>query len=108
MPWEEIYSTYDVIARRWPRYGYAYPFIELALGLAYLVEYRPVLTNLATVVVLGIGSVGVLRSLAQRKKIRCACLGSVFNLPMTYVTAVEDLLMVGMALVMLLATRPMP
>ena len=101
------YSTYDVIARRWPRYGLAYPFIELALGVAYLLQYRPLLTNLATVIVMGVSSIGVVRSLMQRRAIRCACLGTVFNLPMTYVTVVEDLLMIGMAVAMLVAASPM-
>jgi Methylamine utilisation protein MauE len=98
------YSTYDIVARKWPRYGYVYPFIELGLGVAYLVGFRPLLTNLATVVVMGVSSVGVVRSLMQRKTIRCACLGTVFNLPMTSITVVEDLLMVAMALVMLAGT----
>jgi copper chaperone CopZ len=98
------YSTYDIVARKWPRYGYVYPFIELGLGVAYLVGFRPLLTNLATVVVMGVSSVGVIRSLMQRKTIRCACLGTVFNLPMTSITIVEDLLMVAMALVMLAGT----
>jgi hypothetical protein len=101
------YSTYDVIARRWPRYGYAYPFIELALGVAYLVGFRPALTNVVTLAVMTVSSVGVVRSLIQKKRIKCACLGTVFNLPMTYVTVVEDLLMVAMAAVMLLAASPM-
>jgi hypothetical protein len=101
------YATYDVIARRWPRYGYAYPFIELALGVAYLVNSSPVLTNVATLLVMAVSSVGVVRSLMQRKQIQCACLGTVFKLPMTYVTVVEDLLMVAMAAVMLLAASPM-
>jgi hypothetical protein len=101
------YATYDVIARRWPRYGYAYPFIELALGVAYLVNFLPVLTNVATLLVMAVSSVGVVRSLMQRKQIQCACLGTVFKLPMTYVTVVEDLLMVAMAAVMLLAASPM-
>ena len=101
------YSTYDVIARRWLRYGFAYPFIELGLGVAYLLGFQPLLTNLATVVVMGVSSVGVVRSLLQKQRIKCACLGTVFNLPMTYVTVVEDLLMVAMAAVMLLAASPM-
>jgi copper chaperone CopZ len=95
------YSTYDVVAWRWPRYGLVYPFIELGLGVAYLVGFRPLLTNLATVLVMGLSSIGVIRSLMERKPIRCACLGAVFNLPMTSITVVEDLLMVAMALVML-------
>ena len=30
----EAYGSYDVVARRWPGYGYAYPFLELALHRA--------------------------------------------------------------------------
>ena len=100
------YATYDVIARRWPRYGYAYPFIELALGVAYLVNFLQMLTNAVPLVVMAVSSVGVVRSLMQRKQIQCACLGTVFNLPMTYVTVVEDLPMVAMAAAMLLAASP--
>lgn len=96
------YSTYDVVARRWTGYGYVYPFIELGLGVAYLIGFNPTLTNLVTVAVMGVSTVGVVRSLMERKKIRCACLGTVFNLPMTYVTVAEDVLMVGMAIAMLL------
>src|SRR5262249_18678891 len=97
------YSAYDIVAQRWPAYGYIYPFIELALGIAYLPGFQPLLTNVVTVVVMGISSVGVIRSLMQGRRIRCACLGAVFNLPMTYVTLVEDLLMVVMAVAMLVA-----
>ena len=44
---------------------------------------------------------GVAQSLLARRKIRCACLGAVFNLPMSAVTLIEDLLMIGMAAAML-------
>ena len=50
---------------------------------------------------MGVGTVGVVRTLLARRKIRCACLGTVFNLPMSSVTLVEDVLMAGMAAVML-------
>jgi hypothetical protein len=91
------YSSYDILARRWLWYGYAYPFIELALGLAYLANFWPVVTNAATVVVMAVSTIGVIQSLVSRRKIRCACLGAVFNLPMSVVTLSEDLLMVLMA-----------
>ena len=48
-----------------------------------------------------IGTVGVLQSLLAKRTIQCACLGAVFNLPMSWVTLVEDLLMAGMAAGML-------
>lgn len=97
------YSSYDAVARRWLGYGYVYPFIELGLGIAYLLGFRPALTNLATLVVMAIGSVGVVQALRAKRKIPCACLGSIFDLPMTMVTVIEDLLMAGMAAGMLLA-----
>ena len=95
------YGGYDIVARRWPWYGFAYPFIELGLGVAYLANFQPEVTNLVTLLVMGVSTVGVVRSLLARRKIRCACLGAVFNLPMSFVTLVEDLLMVGMAAAML-------
>jgi hypothetical protein len=101
----DAYAGYDILARRSRAYALAYPFIELLLGLAYLTNVVPFATNLATVVVMGVSSVGVLESVVNRRRIRCACLGAVFNLPMSFVTLVEDLLMLGMALAMLFLTR---
>lgn len=95
------YRMYDIVAKAVPGYGYVYPFIELALGAAYLTNSNPVLTNRVTLVVMSISLIGVVKSVLDKKKIRCACLGSVFNLPMTTVTIVEDSLMIGMAAVML-------
>lgn len=95
------YAMYDLLAMRWNGYGYIYPFIELALGIAYLTNFEPFWTNIATIVVLGFSSIGVIKSVLDKSKIKCACLGSVFNLPMSTVTIVEDLTMVGMAGVMI-------
>jgi len=94
----EGYSTYDIVAKKFYSYGYIYPFIELALGLAYLSEIAPVYNNAVTILVMSISSIGVIQSLLKKNKIQCACLGTVFKLPMTQVTLFEDLLMVGMAI----------
>lgn len=95
------YSSYDIVARNWLGYGYVYPFIELALGAAYLGDFQPLATNVATLAVMGVSTVGVLQSVLARRKIRCACLGTVFNLPMSSVTLIEDALMFGMAAAMI-------
>ncbi|MBO0929559.1 cation transporter [Fibrella sp. HMF5036] len=95
------YRMYDIVAKAMPGYGFVYPFIELALGVAYLTQVNPLITNVVTLVVMGISMVGVVQSVINKRKIRCACLGSVFNLPMTTVTIVEDGLMIGMAALML-------
>jgi hypothetical protein len=99
----EAYSTYDVLALRSRAYALAYPFIELLLGVAYLVNFEPTVTNIVTLAVMGISTVGVVQSLFKKRKIRCACLGTVFNLPMSVVTLTEDLLMVAMAAAMLMS-----
>ena len=96
------YSMYDVLAKRVPAYGYVYPFIELGLGAAYFLAYRPMLTNVVTLVVMAFSSIGVTLAVMNKQKIKCACLGAGFNLPMTTVTIIEDLLMAAMALWMLI------
>lgn len=97
----DAFSTYDVIAAKSRQYGLAYPFIELGLGVAYLLRFQPMWTNVATLVLMLIGSVGVIRSLMNKQRIQCACLGTVFDLPMSTVTVVEDLGMAAMAAAML-------
>lgn len=95
------YRGYDLPARWVPGWAFAYPFFELALGVAYLTRWQPVLTNSVTLALMLVGTVGVAAALANKRKIRCACLGSVLNLPMTTVTLVEDLGMAAMAAAML-------
>lgn len=98
----DSYAMYDIIAKKIPVYGYVYPFIELLLGIAFLTAFNPFLTNVATIIIMGISSIGVIESVLNKKKIQCACLGTVFNLPMSSITIVEDLLMVSMSLIMLI------
>lgn len=98
----EAYRMYDLIASRSTVYAYAYPLIELGLGIAYITRWKPTIVNGFTLVLMLLGSAGVLIALQDNRSIMCACLGAVFRLPMTYVTLFEDLLMAAMALIMLL------
>lgn len=93
----DAYAGYDLLAMKWRGYGYVYPFVELGLGLAFAFNFFPLVVNGLTLVVMGFSTLGVVKALADRKTIRCACLGTVLNLPMTTVTVVEDLMMVSMA-----------
>ena len=97
----DSYSAYDVLAKKWYGYGFVYPFIELLLGVAYLLQWQPVYTNIATIALMGFSSIGVIQSVLDKRKIKCACLGAVFNLPMSSVTIIEDLLMVAMAIIVI-------
>lgn len=95
------YRSYDIIAKRSQWYAYAYPVIEILLGLAYLNAVYLLQTAVVTLVIMVISTVGVAEALAHKKQIPCACLGAVFKIPMTVVTLIEDLLMSVMALLMI-------
>lgn len=98
----DSYKMYDLPAKYIPGYAIAYPFIEFGLGMLYLLGIEPFLTNVLTAIVMAISLVGVAQSVLDKRKIKCACLGAVFNLPMSTVTIVEDFIMLGMASAMLL------
>ncbi len=97
----ESYAMYDVVAKKIPEWGYVYAFIELGLGIAFATNFEPVLTNIVTLIVMALSIIGVLQSVLNKQKIKCACLGAVFNLPMSTVTIIEDALMIAMSAVML-------
>ncbi|HMA78177.1 MAG TPA: MauE/DoxX family redox-associated membrane protein [Candidatus Paceibacterota bacterium] len=98
----EAYQMYDVLAMRSKAYAYAYPFLELGFGLAYLLAWQVQAVSAVVVPVMLIGAWGVYRKLRAGEEIPCACLGTVFTVPMTWVTLGEDLLMAAMALMILL------
>jgi len=96
------YLSYDIISKKWLGWGFVYPFIELGLGIAYLSEFQSMWTAILTILVMGLSSVGVIRAVLDDQKIKCACLGTGFNLPMSTVTIIEDLVMVIMAGILLM------
>ena len=98
----ESYAMYDIVAKKWSGWGFVYAFTELALGIAFLTGFNPIVTNSITFVVMTVSIIGVLQSVMNKRKIKCACLGDVFNLPMSTVTIIEDALMIGMSAIMLL------
>jgi copper chaperone CopZ len=102
----ESYVMYDVLAKRFPIWAYLYAFIELGLGLAFFTGFQPILTNWLTLIIMTISIIGVLQSVLNKKKIQCACLGAIFNLPMSTVTIIEDALMIAMSGAMLIMMNP--
>ena len=82
------------------RLGLVYAFIELALGISYLLKFNPLANNAITFIVMTV-SIGVLQSVLNKRKIKCACLGSVLNLPMSTITILEDALMISSAAMMI-------
>lgn len=99
----DTYTTYDIIAKNFRAWGFIYAFIELLLGIAYAINFQPLMTNLITFVVMTLSVIGVLQSVLNKRKIQCACLGAVFNLPMSTVTIIEDAVMIIMSGIMMVS-----
>ncbi len=95
------FVNYDLIASRIPAYGLLYPFLEAGLGIGYLLAPGDLL-NAATLVLMSIGALGVLKQLRSGRRIRCACLGTYIKLPLSTISLTEDLVMGAMALAALL------
>ena len=98
----ESFRMYDPLAKVVPAYGWVYPFIELALGLMFLMRFQITIALVATIVILGITTIGVSKTLLDKKSIRCACLGTALKLPMTEATFIENAIMLAMAISMLI------
>ena len=98
----ESFRMYDPLAKQVPIYGKVYPFIETALGLMFLIRFEVNIALMVTIVVLGITTIGVIKTLLDKKSISCACLGTALKLPMTEATFIENAIMLVMALIMLL------
>ncbi|WP_420592590.1 heavy-metal-associated domain-containing protein [Robiginitalea biformata] len=97
----DSFRMYDPLAKVVPAYAWVYPFIESALGLMFLIRFEIPIALIATLVILGITTVGVTKILLDKKSIQCACLGTALNLPMTEATFIENAIMIAMAVVML-------
>jgi copper chaperone CopZ len=95
------YSRYDIIAKRFTPWGYIYPFVEVALGFGFLFWFDMVTLSWVALVLSLTGAIGVVQATFSRQTIPCACLGTVFQLPMSVVTVIENLGMAAMAAWML-------
>ncbi len=101
----DSFSSYDPIAKKIPGYGLAYPFIELGLGLLFIANKYLLSANVVTIVILTATTFGVLKRLRSETQIQCACLGTTFNLPLSYVTVFENVIMIIMAVAGILIGR---
>lgn len=99
----QSYAMYDIVAKRLPIWGYIYAGIELLLGLAFAANFHLEIVLWVTLIVMSVSIVGVLQTVLKKQRIQCACLGVVFDLPMSTVTVIEDSLMIAMSAWMLIA-----
>ena len=95
---------YDLLAQKWVRYAYIYPFIEGLAGVAMLTAV-PELALIAAPLALFIGTVGAISVFKavyiDKRELKCACVGGNSNVPLGFVSLSENLAMMGMSIWML-------
>lgn len=98
---------YDLLARRYVPYGYAYPFAELyaGVGMMALIGTGSALIWLVAPVGIFIGSIGAVSVIKavyiDKRELTCACVGGGSNVPLGFISLTENLVMVGMGIWML-------
>lgn len=95
----DSFSMYDPLAKQIKIYAWSYPFIELALGIAFLIRFQLKWIIVITMILLMTTTIGVLQSILSKRKIQCACLGTALKLPMTEATLIENVLMISMGII---------
>lgn len=97
-----MFLNYDLLARRWVRYGYLYPFGEALAGVLMIAG---ALTWIASPVALFIGTVGaasVFKAVyVDKRELKCACVGGNSNVPLGFISLTENVMMVAMGIWML-------
>lgn len=105
LSWKQFavkFALYDIIAKQSRLYAYCYPGLELLLAYSYWRGFFPSLTNAVASTVLLIGAIGIWKKLQKGTDVTCACIGAWFTIPLTKITLAENIIMGGMALVMIL------
>lgn len=101
----DSYRKYDIIAKRRHGYAYLFPFLEIVLGIAYLLDanmqYR-IAINSWTLILVAITGIGIFHSLRKKEAIDCVCMGTTFPLKMSKINLWENISMWAMAFFMLI------
>jgi len=97
-----MFLNYDLLAMRWIRYGYIYPFVETGAGILMMAGVFTWLSAPAALFVASIGAVSVFQAVyIDKRELKCACVGGDSKVPLGFVSLTENLMMIGMALWML-------
>lgn len=97
-----MFLNYDLLARRRVPYAYVYPWVETAAGILMTGMLLTWLAAPAALFIATIGAISVFKAVyIDKRELKCACVGGNSNVPLGFVSLTENLMMMGMAIVML-------
>ena len=98
-----MFLNYDLLARRWVPYAYVYAFVETGAGILMTGMLLTWLAAPAALFIAAVGAASVFKAVyLDKRELKCACVGGGSNVPLGFVSLTENLMMMGMAVVMLM------
>ena len=96
------FLNYDLLAQKWVKYSYVYPFVEMLAGVAMISGFLTIVSAPAAIFIATINGVSVFKAVyIDRRELKCACVGGNSNVPLGFISLTENLMMVGMGIWML-------
>jgi glutaredoxin len=94
-----MFLNYDLLARRWVPYSYAYPFLEALAGILMAAGAAMWLSVPVALVIGSVGTVSVIKAVyIDKRDLKCACVGGSAAVPLGLVSLTENVMMVAMAI----------
>ncbi len=98
-----MFLNYDLLARRWVRYGYIYPVGEALAGILMIAGALVWLSAPIALFIGTVGAVSVFKAVyIDKREIKCACVGGNSTVPLGFVSLTENLMMIAMGVWMII------
>ena len=95
--------TYDLLAMRYLPYARIYPFAEGGSGVLMIAGALNFISIPIALFIGGLGAISVIKAVyVDKRDLRCACVGGNSNVPLGFVSLIENVMMVLMAIWMIM------
>ena len=92
-----MFLNYDLLAQRWVRYGYVYPFGEALSGILMVAGALVWISAPVALFIGTIGAISVFKGVyVDKRELKCACVGGGSNVPLGFVSLTENMMMIFM------------
>lgn len=92
-----MFLNYDLLARRWVRYGYLYPYGEAVAGILMIAGALIWIASPIALFIGAIGAISVFKAVyIDKRELKCACVGGSSNVPLGFISLTENIMMIFM------------
>ncbi|RYZ48466.1 MAG: glutaredoxin, partial [Proteobacteria bacterium] len=89
-----MFLNYDLLAKKWVAYSYVYPFAEGIAGILMISGLFPLVSSPISIIIGLVGGISVLKAVyIDRRELKCACVGGSSNVPLGFVSLMENVMM---------------